>query len=45
MTEQRIMMILSLENIIWFAYNNNNNNNNNSFYLWAPFKTLKDTLQ
>ncbi len=22
-----------------------NNNNNNSFYLWAPFKTLKDTLQ
>ncbi len=25
--------------------NNNNNNNNNSFYLWAPFKTPKDTLQ
>ncbi len=23
----------------------NNNNNNISFYLWAPFKTLKDTLQ
>ncbi len=25
--------------------NNNNNSNNNIFYLMAPFKTPKDTLQ
>ena len=25
--------------------NNNNNHNNNAFYLKAPFKALKDTLQ
>lgn len=24
---------------------NNNNDNNNTFYLEAPFKTFKDTLQ
>lgn len=27
------------------GYHSNNNNNKNTFYLEAPFKALKDTLQ
>lgn len=34
-----------VNNISEFTVYHNNNNNNNTFYLWAPFMTLKATVQ